>query len=186
MPFSAELRVPVGGKCLASLSQSRVIRAAIERASASDGWGELRIDVLPQLLLTNVYGRPCSQEEEEVALWNRSPSEELLVEQDIANSKHQALIGEWNLPFLRWLKSISTAAQEQFTVFYDHERGDTPYEYVWWVASPVSETTPYETFGLSSHGGMDEAEWKLEISRFADGRSDVNESGQCEDPPRYL
>lgn len=156
----------------------------MERASEWDG--ELRIDVLPQLLLTNVYGDPCSQDEDEVALWKRSPSEDLLVEQDIANPKHQALIGEWNLAFLRWLKAISTATQEQVTVSYDHERGDTPYEYVWWVASPVSETTPYETFGLASHGGMDEAEWEFEIFRFADGRSEVHESGQCEDPPRYL
>lgn len=99
MPFSAELIVPVGGKCLTFLSQSRYIRFAIERASE---WkGELRIQVLPQLLLTNVYGRPCSQEDHEVALWNSSSSVDLLVEQDITNAKYQALIGEWNLPFLR-------------------------------------------------------------------------------------
>lgn len=184
MPFSAELRVPIGGKCLESLSKSEAIRTAIERASECDG--ELRIDVLPQLLITDVYGRPCSQEEGEIVLWKKSPSGNLLVEQDITNPKHQALIGEWNLPFLRWLKSISSATQERFTIDYNHERGDTPYEYVWWVSSPVSETEPYETFGLASHGGMDEAEWEFEIFRFSDGRSEVHENGQCDDPPRYL
>lgn len=83
------------------------------------------------------------------------------------------------------LKSISTATQEQFTVSYDHERGDTPYEDAWWASTPLSET-PYETFGLASYGGMDEAEWTLEISRFSDDRSEVIESGQWEDPPRYI
>ena len=184
MPFSAELRVPVGGKCLESLSQSEAIRAAIARASEWDV--ELRIDVLPQLLLTNVYGDRCSQDEGEILLWKNTPSENLLVEPDITNPKHQPLIGEWNLPFLQWLNSISIATQERFAVDYDHERGDTPYEYVWWVSSPVSKTEPCETFGLASHGGMNEAEWEFEIIRFSDGRSEVHENGQYDDPPRYL
>lgn len=184
MPFTAELRIPVGGRCLELLNQSRAIRVAIERATEWDG--KLQIDVLPQLLLTNVYGRSCFQDECEIALWASSPSEVLFVEQDFTNPTHQSLIGEWNLPFLRWLKSISTTTQERLIVDYDHERGDTPYEYVWWVCSPVSETDPYETFGLASHGGMDEAEWELEILRFADGRTEVKENGQCDEPPRYL
>lgn len=183
MPFSAELRVPVGGKCLDLLNQSDAIRHAIERASEWNG--ELRIDVLPQLLLMNVYGHTCPQDEDEVALWENSPPGNLLVEEDITNPKHKAFIGEWNLPFLRWLKAISTATHERFTVAYNHERGDTPYEYVWWVSCPVSDTEHCETFGLASFDGMDEAEWKLEISRFPDGRSELQEKGRCDDPPRY-
>jgi hypothetical protein len=184
MPLSAELRVPVNGKCLAALSQSETIRSALEHATEWED--ELRIDVLPLLLLTNVYGRTCEQRDSEAALWKSAESEKLLAEQDLTDPRHRTLIGEWNLPFLRWLKGISTSTKEMFTVYYDHERGDTPYEYVWWVSAPASDKTPHEVFGLASHGGMDEAEWELEIFRFSDGRSQVHESGERDDPPRYL
>lgn len=179
MPFSAELRVPSGGKCLESLSQSEAIRTAI--ALASEWNGELRIDVLPQLLLTNVYGDKYLQEKGEIPLWKRHPTECLLVGKDISNPKYRPLIGEWNLPFLQWLKGISTATKEKFIINYEHERGDTPYEYAYWVCSPTSETEPCETFGLSNHGGMEEAEWEFEIRRFLDGRSEFRGSDLYDD-----
>ena len=184
MPFSAELRVPVQGSCLKSLRLSNTVRSAIEQATEWDG--KLRIEILHLLLLTDVYGHSYQHSEHDVELWKTAASTNLLTEIDITNPRHEGLIGRWNLPLLRWLKGISIATQETFIIDYDHERGDTPYEYVWWASSPASAKESSETFGLSSHGGMDEAEWKFEIVRFADGRSQVKEEGQCGDPPRYL
>jgi hypothetical protein len=184
MPFHAELRIPVQGACVALLCRSDTVRSAIKEATEWDG--ELRIDVLPLLLLTDVYGDEAQQNVDDVALWGLSTAHGLLTEADIANPRHVGFIGQWNLPFLRWLRSISVATDEQLTVSYDHERGDTPYEYAWWVSSPVAPEGPCEVFGLASHGGRDEAEWEFEVVRFTDGRSKANESGQCDDPPRYL
>jgi len=167
-----------------SLCQSSTLRSAVEHATEWDGG--LRIDVLPLLLLTDAYGEPYAQPEHEIALWGTAASTGLLTEVDLTNPRHEGFIGRWNLPFLRWLKGISIATQEALTVYYDHERGDTPYEYAWWVSSPGSAEGPSETFALSSYGGMDEAEWEFEVVRFPDGRSEVTESGECDEPPRYL
>jgi hypothetical protein len=184
MPFSAELRVPVQGSCLKSLCQSSALRSAVQQATEWEG--ELRIDVLPLLLLTDAYGEQYAQAQHDIALWKGAASSGLLTEVDLTSPKYEGFIGRWNLPLLHWLKDISVATQDSLTVYYAHERGDTPYEYARWSSSPVSAQGPSETFALSSYGGMDEAEWEFEVVRFADGRSEVAESGECDEPPRYL
>ena len=172
------------GRCLTTLRQCDGMRSPLE--AAKEWKGELRIQILPLLLVTDVYGDSYAHGDGDVELWKAAASTNLLTEMDIASPKREGFIGRWNMPFLRWLKSMSVATQEEVAVYYDHERGDTPYEYVLWVSSPASPDGPYERFGISSHGGMDEAEWELDVVRYADGRSEIEERGQCDEPPHYL
>ncbi|RZJ09283.1 MAG: hypothetical protein EOP39_11870 [Rubrivivax sp.] len=160
------------------------MRSALE--AATEWEGELRIQILPFLLVTDIYGDSYAHDDGDVAVWKAAVATNLLAEADITSPKHEGFIGRWNMPFVRWLKSISIAAQEELAIYYDHERGDTPYEYVSWASSPASIGGPCERFGISSHGGMDEPEWEFDVVRFADGRSEVEERGPCDDPPHYL
>ena len=131
MPFSAILIVPKDSTCLKLLRESNAIRTAIENASEWNG--QLKIDVLPLLLLMNIYGHQSIQDTEEVALWENKSLEDLLVEKDLTSPEYSTFIGDWNLQFLRWLKGISIVSQECLKIYYDHERGDTLYEQVQWV-----------------------------------------------------
>jgi len=185
MPFSAELRVPVDGSCLKHLAQCVGLRDAVQ--GATEWEGELRIHILPLLLLEDVYGDSYEQSEKDLVLWNGvNASSQLLAEQDFLSPEIVGYIGRWNLPFLRWLKFISTATGEGCSIYYDHERGDTPYEYVWWLSAPNSPGEDCETFGFASYGGSDESEWEREVVRFADGRVEVSESGESGESPLYL
>jgi hypothetical protein len=183
MPFIAKLKIPIGSGALDSLSECIALRDAI--LDATEWEGILRIDVLRLLLLRDVYGDAYGQEERDRGMWGAADIP-LLTEGDVSSPEMAGLIGEWNIPFLRWLKSISLATKEEISVEYEHERGDTPYEYVWWTSRPSSSEGDSEVFGVSSHEGMEDAEWRREIVRYRGGRTEVEEMGDAGDLPRYL
>ena len=46
---------------------------------------------------------------------------------------------------------FSVVSGEACSIVYNHERGDMPYEFVWWSSTPQSSQGEFETFGLASH-----------------------------------
>lgn len=151
MPFSARLSVPLRGKSIALLKACAGLQTAISRAVEWDG--ALLIDVLPLLLVEDVYGDGYEFTSEDAALWRSALHVAALSAEDFRLPEIGSYVGKWNGPFIQWLKAVSIEANEELSVNYDHERGDTPYEYVWWRHSPRSTDGEVEVFGVASHGG---------------------------------
>lgn len=184
MPFSAQLSVPFRGSSITLLEACAGLRTAMSRAVEWEG--ALLVDVLPLLLVQDVYGDEYEFTSDDVALWRSAENVSVLSAQDLCLPEIESYVGKWNVPFIQWLKAISAEANEELSVKYDHERGDTPYEYVWWRHDPRSIDRETEVFGVASHGGLDECEWQKEVARFADGRIEFRASGEYGDAPRYL
>ena len=93
-----------------------------------------------------------------------------MFETDLGSPDYEGYIGKWNIRFLQWLKTISLATGEEVEIEYEHERGDYLYEVVWWSSTPASADGQVEVFGIQSHDGMIDPEWRREAVRYADGR----------------
>ncbi len=182
MPFSAELKLPENGQSLKSITICSSLKIAIQN---SKPWkGMLSVNATDLLLIENVYGHSYEQNQEDTSLWNMaSKSTPLLTEIDFTNPEIEGFVGKWNIPFLCWLKSISFSAREVLSISYEHERGDTPYEYVWWESDPIIGC---EKLNVSSHDGRDDAVWDLKIVRHENGKAEISQSGELENIPRYL
>jgi hypothetical protein len=181
MPFSAELRIPVDGTSLIQLKQCEGLKAPIRIATEWEG--RLRINVLQLLLVEDVYGDRNVHDERDRKLWSSADGVKLLIEAELQDPQMIGYLGKWNLPFLRWLKSISLTTQEELSVLYDHERGDNPYEDAWWTSTPWLDQ---ETLGLSSYEGTDNLQWQREVTCASNGAVEVAEQGSNDGAPLYL
>ena len=171
MPLSAELRCRVGGEAVKALQKCPSLVSAIAAAVSYEG--NLRIDVLSLLLVEDPYGDEYPISEANSTIWSSAKGTLILFESDLGSEEFTGYIGTWNLEFLQWLKAISVATGEEVSIYYDHERGDTPYEGAWWCSNPASTKGEVEVFGIESNDGMDEPQWRREVVRHADGRVEV-------------
>jgi hypothetical protein len=159
------------GQAVKALQECPSLVSAIAEAVSHEG--NLRIDVLSLLLAEDLYGEKYPISKEDFALWSSANAMPILFEGDLGSAEFTGYIGTWNLEFLRWLKAVSVATGEEVSIYYDHERGDTPYEGAWWCSSPASVEGEVEIFGIESNDGMDEPQWRREVVRHADGQLEV-------------
>jgi hypothetical protein len=171
MPLAAYLTCRQQGRVIEALSACPTLALAIESSQKRDGI--VRIEVLDVLVLEDVYGEVYAPSPADVACWAGSKSRSVLFETDLGSADFTGQIGRWNLEFLQWLKGISEEACEMVEIEYEHERGDYLYEVAWWASDPSSGLGKIEVFGIQSHDGMVEPEWRREVIRHSDGRTEI-------------
>jgi hypothetical protein len=142
-------------------------------AAATSHEGTLRIEVLALLVAEDLYGKRHLVPEADATIWSSAKEAEVLFEGDLGSEEFTGYVGSWNVEFLKWLKSVSVATGEEIAICYEHERGDTPYESAWWCSRPASPQGEIEVFGIVSHDGMDEPQWRREAVRHADGQVEL-------------
>lgn len=168
MPIEATLTCIHAGQLAEHLKQCPSLASAISAAEDRDG--RICIDILHLLVAEDLYGHKHVAPSADLAVWESAAWVPVLSEKDLGPLEHTGYVGEWNTKFLSWLKLASEATGESVEIDYFHERGDYPYEYAWWSSSPSSPEDEVEVFGIQSHDGMNDPEWKREVVRHADGR----------------
>lgn len=171
MPIEANLSVLESGQIAARLRLCEGLREAFEQAHVVDG--DLKLDVKHVLLLTDVYDDQSVQHSSDLSLWKVAENCSVLHESDLDDAEKVGYIGEWNLPFLRWLHGLAIETFEPVTVYYEHERGDYLYEVAWWSADPRAADGYTEKFAVQNYEGDIEPLWVGEVARYADGRVEV-------------
>ncbi|WP_354422399.1 hypothetical protein [Variovorax atrisoli] len=144
MPIEVNLSVLESGQIAARLGRCEGLREALEHAHVSDG--HLKIEVRHVLLLKDIYGDESTQHSSDLALWRGAESCSVLNELDLDDAEKVGYIGEWNLPFLRWLHGLAIETFEPVSICYEHERGDYLYEVAGWSADPQATDGYAEEF----------------------------------------
>jgi hypothetical protein len=174
MPIYATLRLREAGQAVDRLKTCGSLRRILEAAKSHDGW--LSISITELLLIENLYGQQYPQKPEDEIVWATAANRQVLGENDLGEPEACGCLGTWNTPLLRWLAQVAMDVAEVIEVDYDHERGDTPYELAWWTVTPTSAEGAVEAFGLQSHDGNDEPEWRIEALRMSDGTVSIRKS----------
>lgn len=174
MPIEAKLSVFESGQLAARLARCEGLREALEHAHVYDG--RLRIEVRHVLLLKDIYGDECAQHSSDLALWSGAERYPVLHELDLDDAEKVGYIGEWNLPFLRWLHELAIETSEAVSVCYEHERGDYLYEVACWSADPQATDGFAEEFALENYEGDTQPLWIGRVVRRADGRIELRAS----------
>lgn len=78
-------------------------------------------------------------------------------------------IANWNMEFLRWLKSKAKEYSESVTAGYLYERGDWPYEEVRYYFNFHHRSDPVESLEVVAWDGDDEPIWSKTAFRYQDG-----------------
>lgn len=151
-------------------------------SQAREQEGILRIDVLDLLVAVDVYGEQRQAMPIDSSPWTPTPPFEVLFEDSLGSADFTGYLGEWNLAFLKWLKSVSITAQEEIGISYEFERGDCLYQVAWWHSSPLAPEGETEVFGLQHYDGMDSPEWWREAVRRSDGQIEVRGEGEPSEP----
>ena len=171
MPIEASLRVLESGQIAARLGHCKGLREALERADVSDG--HLKVEVRHVLLLKDIYDDESVQHPSDLALWKGAESCSVLHELDLDDADKFGYIGEWNLPFLRWLHGLAIETIEPVSICYEHERGDYLYEVACWFADPRATSGYAEKFILENYEGDIKPLWIGAVVRHTDGRVEV-------------
>jgi hypothetical protein len=174
MPIYATLKLREAGQAVDRLKTCDSLRRILETAKSRDG--RLYMSITELLLIKDLYGKQYPQKPEDEIVWAMAADRQVLGENDLGDLEVRGYVGTWNVPLLRWLAQVATDVAEEIEVDYDHERGDTPYEAAWWAATPTSSEGAVEAFGLQSHDGMDEPEWRIEALRMSDGTTKIRKS----------
>jgi hypothetical protein len=178
MEMSAELHCPAVEKVLDRLMEcpSLARRTPLPAMSPND----MRFDIEDLLLIETIYGHRTTQRDDDTAVWNRASPSPVLLEHETGEKRWTAVVGTWNIPMLRWLRDVALATGCRIRVSYDHERGDWPYEFADWQFDPSAPDGALESFGVDSHGGMAEPEWRREFIRCVDGTVECKQEGSIE------
>jgi len=174
MPIYATLKLREVGQAVDHLKTCDSLRRILETAKSHDGL--LYMSITELLLIEDLYGKQYPQTPEDQIVWATAASRQVLGENDFGDPEFCGHVGTWNVPLLRWLTQVAMDVAEEIEVSYDHERGDTPYESAWWAATPTNAEGAIEVFGLQSHDGMDEPEWRIEALRMSDGTTKIRKS----------
>jgi len=167
MPIEAKLSVLDGGVAAERLKKCVALRGPLAAATSYEGI--LSIAIGPVLLLEDIYNRASKQDAADCSLWQAEADQDVLCETDLGDADKIGHVGEWNLPFLRWLRGVSLETGEAIDVAYEHERGDYLYEQSWWTSDPSSTEGVVEILGVRSYEGSDEPLWCVEVVRHSDG-----------------
>lgn len=143
-------------------------------AHVSDG--HLELEVRNVLLLRDIYDDESTQHSADLALWKGAESCSVLHELDLGDVEKIGHIGNWNLPFLRWLHRLAIETLEPVSIYYEHERGDYLYEAAFWSADPKATDGYTEKFIVENYDGDTTPLWIGGVVRRSDGRIEVGES----------
>lgn len=171
MPIDVTLTCSHPGKVFEALKKCSTFPPTVFSVETQEDC--VSINVRSALLLEDLYGDPHTPTDADADLWSKVGSPEVLFEKDLGPLEYTNYVGNWNLQFLGWLKGVSLAARERVEINYLHERGDYPYEYAWWSFDPEAPEGVIEMFGIQSHDGMSDPEWKREVLRHTDGSLEV-------------
>lgn len=174
MPIYATLRLREAGQAVDRLKYCGSLRLILKAARSHNGW--LYMSITELLLIENLYGQQYLQKPEDETVWATAANRQVLGESDLGEPEACGCLGAWNIPLLRWLSQVAMDVTETIEVSYDHERGDTPYERAWWTVTPTVAEGVVETFGVQSHDGMNEPEWRVEALRMSDGTVTIRKS----------
>ena len=173
MPIEATLSCHPAGKLLGLLKQSPSLAARL--ASADEQDFAVRIDILPLLLVEDLYGKQYAPPPvADSAVWDAVATVPVLSETDLGSLEYTGYVGTWNANFLGWLKAMSQAVGEKVEIDYLHERGDYPMEYAWWSSDPTSSDRVVDVFGIEIQ--YDDPQWRREAIRHANGRVELRAS----------
>src|SRR4051794_949278 len=115
MALTAELKIPNESGALNSFSECETLRNLIRSTTAEEGF--VHIDVFDLLLLRDMHGDVHDQAERDRLVWAAAGTP-LLTESDISLPEVVDHVGEWNISFLRWLKFIASATEEDISIEY--------------------------------------------------------------------
>lgn len=160
------------GRAAEKLRTCPSLRAAFN--AAYEYKGMLHLDVFRALIAVDFFGNTYGAETEDEMVWASAKTIPVLCKRDLGPAEHEGCIGTWRIPFLRWLKAVSVATNDDISIHYDHGREDYLYNVAWWYLRPTS-LEMIEGSGITSYDGMKTPRWSREVIRFPDGRIEVRE-----------
>ncbi len=175
MPISATLYLPNTAAIQATLRTWPSFAPTYEKVSPDQGdasrerriWRSddqnlLFLDVTQFLLLRDLYHHRWPQTTEDKAFWAQNGNQEVLLpggmpEKDglpeIIPSYFATILGELNVPFLRWIEQLAISSQVEISLYYEHERGDSLYESAKWIFYPANSRPILEELHLTDDAG---------------------------------
>lgn len=136
---------------------------------------QLIFDIKPIAILIDIYETKYEIDKKDMEFLKDFSSLSLITAEDIKYNNEEikngeeAYIGEWNINFLKYIKSLTIKHKESIVISYQHERGDWLYEEACWLFDSSDSNIFIEEFELTNWFGNEKPLWKKKLIRKNDG-----------------
>jgi hypothetical protein len=123
---------------------------------------KIGIEVVDCFNIKDIYGNRYRPTPEEQRFWKQFEAYKVALPSSLTLGKFEGpkvpayfgtILGEINVPFLQWAKHLAITAKADVEIYYEHERGDNPYEYAYWEFNYQGDNTVRERLLVEDYEG---------------------------------